>query len=87
MLKLGLQDKRNIRSWKLFKLGDAQARRLKIRVDGEDGKKYFAHTLNNTVVAPPRMLIAFLENNLNEDGSINIPEALRPYMGGKSIIK
>ncbi|MFV0343838.1 MAG: serine--tRNA ligase [Anaerocolumna sp.] len=67
-------------------LGDAQARRLKIRVVGEDGK-YFAHTLNNTVVAPPRMLIAFLENNLNEDGTVNIPEALRPYMGGKSIIK
>ena len=62
-------------------LGDAQARRLKIRVSGKDGK-YFAHTLNNTVVAPPRMLIAFLENNLNEDGSVNIPEALRPYMGG-----
>ena len=61
--------------------GDAQARRLKIRVSGKDGK-YFAHTLNNTVVAPPRMLIAFLENNLNEDGSVNIPEALRPYMGG-----
>ncbi|MDU1414184.1 MAG: serine--tRNA ligase [Clostridium sp.] len=67
-------------------LGDAQARRLKIRVNGEDGK-YFAHTLNNTVVAPPRMLIAFLENNLNEDGTINIPEALQPYMGGKTIIK
>ena len=64
-------------------LGDAQARRLKIRVNGEDGKKYLAHTLNNTVVAPPRMLIAFLENNLNEDGSVNIPVALRPYMGGK----
>ena len=63
-------------------LGDAQARRLKIRVKGEDGKKYFAHTLNNTVVAPPRMLIAFLENNLNADGSINIPKALQPYMGG-----
>ncbi len=63
-------------------LGDAQARRLKIRVTGENGK-YFAHTLNNTVVAPPRMLIAFLENNLNEDGKINIPVALRPYMGGK----
>ena len=63
-------------------LGDAQARRLKIRVSGKGGK-YFAHTLNNTVVAPPRMLIAFLENNLNEDGSINIPVALRPYMGGK----
>ncbi len=62
-------------------LGDAQARRLKIRVNGKDGK-YFAHTLNNTVVAPPRMLIAFLENNLNEDGSVNIPLALRPYMGG-----
>ncbi len=68
-------------------LGDAQARRLKIRVKGEDGKKYFAHTLNNTVVAPPRMLIAFLENNLNADGTINIPEALRPYMGGQEIIK
>jgi len=64
-------------------LGDAQARRLKIRVNGKDGKKYFAHTLNNTVVAPPRMLIAFLENNLNADGSVNIPVALRPYMGGK----
>mgnify|MGYP003301210229 FL=1 len=63
-------------------LGDAQARRLKIRVNGKDGK-YFAHTLNNTVVAPPRMLIAFLENNLNEDGSVDIPVALRPYMGGK----
>ncbi len=62
-------------------LGDAQARRLKIRVNGKDGK-YLAHTLNNTVVAPPRMLIAFLENNLNEDGSVNIPVALRPYMGG-----
>ena len=66
-------------------LGDAQARRLKIRVSGKSGK-YFAHTLNNTVVAPPRMLIAFLENNLNEDGSINIPVALRPYMGGKEVI-
>ena len=64
-------------------LGDAQARRLRIRVKGEDGKIYLAHTLNNTVVAPPRMLIAFLENNLNEDGSINVPVALRPYMGGK----
>ena len=63
-------------------LGDAQARRLKIRVKGEDGSKYFAHTLNNTVVAPPRMLIAFLENNLNEDGSVAIPEVLQPYMGG-----
>ena len=68
-------------------LGDAQARRLKIRVSGEGGKKYFAHTLNNTVGAPPRMLIAFLENNLNEDGSVNIPVALRPYMGGKEVIK
>ena len=67
-------------------LGDAQARRLKIRVNGEGGK-YFAHTLNNTVVAPPRMLIAFLENNLNADGSINIPESLRPYMGGQEVIK
>lgn len=63
-------------------LGDAQARRLKIRINGKDGN-YFAHTLNNTVVAPPRMLIAFLENNLNKDGSVNIPEVLRPYMGGK----
>ncbi|QUI21110.1 serine--tRNA ligase [Vallitalea pronyensis] len=67
-------------------LGDAQARRLKIRVVGESGK-FFAHTLNNTVVAPPRMLIAFLENNLNEDGSVNIPVALRPYMGHQSVIK
>ena len=67
-------------------LGDAQARRLKIRVVGEGGK-YFAHTLNNTVVAPPRMLIAFLENNLMEDGSVKIPEVLRTYMGGKSIIE
>ena len=63
-------------------LGDAQARRLKIRVKGKDGNKYFAHTLNNTVVAPPRMLIAFLENNLREDGSVAIPEVLQPYMGG-----
>ncbi|MBP3855716.1 MAG: serine--tRNA ligase [Ruminiclostridium sp.] len=68
-------------------LGDAQARRLKIRIAGADGKKYLAHTLNNTVVAPPRMLIAFLENNLNEDGSVNIPEVIRPYMGGKSKIE
>ncbi|MBO4775716.1 MAG: serine--tRNA ligase [Lachnospiraceae bacterium] len=65
-------------------LGDAQARRLKIRVKDKDGNKYFAHTLNNTVVAPPRMLIAFLENHLNADGSVDIPEVLRPYMGGKS---
>ena len=62
-------------------LGDAQARRLKIRVNGKDGKKYFAHTLNNTVVAPPRMLIAFLENHLQADGSVKIPEVLRPYCG------
>jgi len=67
-------------------LGDAQARRLKIRVNGKDGK-YFAHTLNNTVVAPPRMLIAFLENNLRADGSVAIPEVLRPYMGGMTEIK
>ena len=67
-------------------LGDAQARRLGIRVKGADGK-YFAHTLNNTVVAPPRMLIAFLENNLQADGSVKIPEALRPYMGGNAVIK
>lgn len=67
-------------------LGDAQARRLKIRVNGENGK-YFAHTLNNTVVAPPRMLIAFLENNLQADGSVKIPEVLRPYMGGKTELR
>ena len=67
-------------------LGDAQARRLKIRVDGPDGK-YFAHTLNNTVVAPPRMLIAFLENNLNADGTVNIPKVVQPYMGGKTKIE
>ena len=66
-------------------LGDAQARRLKIRVDGPDGK-YFAHTLNNTVVAPPRMLIAFLENNLQADGSVKIPAVLQPYMGGKTVL-
>ena len=68
-------------------LGDAQARRLGIRVKGNDGSKYFAHTLNNTVVAPPRMLIAFLENNLQADGSVRIPEVLRPYMGGKTEIR
>lgn len=68
-------------------LGDAQARRLRIRVKGVDGKKYLAHTLNNTCVAPPRMLIAFLENNLQADGSVHIPEALRPYMGGKSELR
>ena len=67
-------------------LGDAQARRLKIRVKNSNGDKYFAHTLNNTVVAPPRMLIAFLENNLQADGSVRIPEALRPYMGGKEVL-
>ena len=66
-------------------LGDAQARRLKIRVDGPDGK-YFAHTLNNTVVAPPRMLIAFLENNLQEDGTVKIPKVLQPYMGGMEVM-
>ena len=66
-------------------LGDAQARRLKIRVNGKDGK-YFAHTLNNTVVAPPRMLIAFLENHLQADGTVTIPEVLRPYMGGKEVL-
>ena len=68
-------------------LGDAQARRLRIKVKGSDGNKYFAHTLNNTVVAPPRMLIAFLENHLQADGSVTIPEVLRPYMGGKEVIK
>ncbi len=67
-------------------LGDAQARRLQIRVKGQDGKKYLAHTLNNTCVAPPRMLIAFLENNLQADGRVRIPEVLRPYMGGKEFI-
>ena len=67
-------------------LGDAQARRLKIRVNGADKKKYFAHTLNNTVVAPPRMLIAFLENHLQADGTVTIPEVLRPYMGGKEVL-
>ena len=67
-------------------LGDAQARRLRIRVKGEDGKNYLAHTLNNTCVAPPRMLIAFLENNLQPDGSVLIPEVLRPYMGGKEVL-
>ena len=77
------------RQQKYFEVGscsnltDAQARRLKIRVKGDDGNKYFAHTLNNTCVAPPRMLIAFLENNLQEDGTVLIPEVLRPYMGGK----
>ena len=68
-------------------LGDAQARRLGIRVKSKDGKKYFAHTLNNTVVAPPRMLIAFLENNLQADGSVKIPAALQPYMGGQTVIE
>ena len=67
-------------------LGDAQARRLKIRVQGADGRKYLAHTLNNTVVATPRMLIAFLENNLQEDGTVRIPAALRPYMGGQELL-
>ena len=67
-------------------MGDAQARRLKIRVKGEDGQNYLPHTLNNTVVAPPRMLIAFLENNLQADGSVRIPEALRPYMGGGQLV-
>ena len=68
-------------------MGDAQARRLKMRVKGADGKKYLPHTLNNTVVAPPRMLIAFFENNLRKDGSVKIPEALRPYVGGMTEIK
>ena len=67
-------------------LGDAQARRLRIRINGEDGKKYLPHTLNNTVVAPPRMLIAFLENNLRADGSVSVPEALRPYMGQVAVL-
>ena len=68
-------------------MGDAQARRLKMRVKGGDGKTYLPHTLNNTVVAPPRMLIAFLENNLQADGTVKIPEALRPYMGGRELLK
>ena len=68
-------------------LGDAQARRLQIRIQGKDKQKYFAHTLNNTVVAPPRMLIAFLENNLQADGTVRVPEALRPYMGGKEVLE
>ena len=67
-------------------LGDAQSRRLKLRVKGADGRTYLPHTLNNTVVAPPRMLIALLENNLLSDGSVNIPEPLRPYMGGKDVL-
>ena len=83
MLRHGLRDrKKYFEVGSCSNLGDAQARRLKIRVKGEDGQKYFAHTLNNTVVAPPRMLIAFLENNLRADGSVAIPEVLRPYMGG-----
>ena len=68
-------------------LGDAQARRLKIRVQAADGSKYLAHTLNNTVVASPRMLIALLENNLREDGSVAIPKVLQPYMGGKTELR
>jgi seryl-tRNA synthetase len=67
-------------------LGDAQARRLKIRVAGKDGKKYFPHTLNNTVIASPRALIAFFENNLQADGSVLIPKVLQPYMGGKTVL-
>ena len=67
-------------------LGDAQARRLNIKIRGEDGKLYLAHTLNNTCVAPPRMLIAFLENHLQADGSVTIPACLQPYMGGKSVL-
>ena len=81
------------RQQKYFEVGscsnltDAQARRLKIRVKDDKGNKYFAHTLNNTCVAPPRMLIAFLENNLQEDGTVKIPEVLRPYMGGTEELK
>ena len=67
-------------------LGDAQSRRLKIRVKGENGQTYLPHTLNNTVVAPPRMLIAFLENNLQADGSVTIPTVLQPYMGGLQVM-
>ena len=79
------RQKKYFEVWSCSNLGDAQARRLKIRVYGEKGK-YFAHTLNNTVVAPPRMLIAFLENNLNADGTVSIPKVLQPYMGGKEFI-
>ena len=68
-------------------LGDAQARRLKLRVKGADGRMFLPHTLNNTVVAPPRMLISFLENNLQADGSVRIPAVLRPYMGGKELLQ
>ena len=67
-------------------LGDAQARRLGIRIKGADGKMYLAHTLNNTCVAPPRMLIAFLENHLQKDGTVTIPKCLQPYMGGKEVL-
>ena len=67
-------------------MGDAQARRLKIRVKGEDGKNHLAFTLNNTCVAPPRMLIAFLENHLQADGSVTVPKSLQPYMGGKEVL-
>ena len=80
-----LRDQKNFEVGSCSNLGDAQARRLKIRINGKDGK-YLAHTLNNTVVAPPRMLIAFLENNLQEDGSVRIPKVLQPYMGGKEVL-
>ena len=80
------RQKKYFEVWSCSNLGDAQARRLKMRVKGEDGKTYLPHTLNNTVVAPPRMLIAFLENHLQADGSVTIPEVLRPYMGGKSLL-
>ena len=87
-LRHGHQDRRNnFEVGSCSNLGDAQARRLGIRVKDADGNKYFANTLNNTVVAPPRMLIAFLENNLQADGSVRIPEVLRPYMGGMTEIK
>ena len=86
MLKLGHQDNKNIfEVGSCSTLGDAQARRLGIRAKGENGN-YYVSTLNNTVLASTRAVIAFIENNYNEDGSINIPEALRPYMGGKDII-
>ena len=82
-LRLGLPDrKKYFEVGSCSNLGDAQARRLGIRVQDAEGKKYFAYTLNNTVAAPPRMLIAFLENNLQADGTVNIPEVLWPYMGG-----
>ncbi len=86
MRRHGARARRNILRWALAQTSAMRhARRLKIRVKAEDGTKYLAHTLNNTVVAPPRMLIAFLENNLQADGSVRVPDALRPYMGGQEL--